>query len=191
MLFYNKNFIFSNRSIILALFIVSLLLISFVIYLPKKIPFSILFVVPIFLLSTPNFNDPYRNNSCKVQEYMSRDFYNIVSLSQNLNGPGLILFNGDSLYTYSENCTSKIRNMAESLNYIGVYIYGLRDLDTVSQIDLQNELSEVPHGSILILGDFESISLTPEIKSYLAGNFQLNKTYSSKYMFAQIFSRRI
>jgi hypothetical protein len=79
--------------------------------------------------------------------------------------------------------------MADSLNYIGAYTYGLRDLDTVSQIDLENELSKIPHRSILVLGDFEKISLSPGVKSYLNSNFKLHKSYLSEYMSAQIMVR--
>jgi hypothetical protein len=189
MLYFNQKYIFSNINIIFVLIIVSFLLICVVIYLPRNLPLSILTVIPIFLFATPNFNDQYRENSCMVQEYMSRDFYNIVNLSLNLNGPGLILFNGDSAYIYSDNCNSRIRNMADSLNYIGAYTYGLRDLDTVSQIDLENELSKIPHRSILVLGDFEKISLSPGVKSYLNSNFKLHKSYLSEYMSAQIMVR--
>jgi hypothetical protein len=117
---------------------------------------------------------------------MSIDFYNLVGLSIGLNGPGLILFNGDSNYFVSNNCVSPIRNMADSLNYIGAYTYGLRDLATVSQNDLENELNQISHNSIIILGDLDSLNLNPEIRNILETKFKSYKVYDRNSFTAQI-----
>ena len=117
---------------------------------------------------------------------MAKDFYNIVELSIGLKGPGLILFNGDSAYSVSNRCVSRIRNMADSLNYIGAYTYGLRDLDTVSQNDLKNELDQISHNSIIILGDLKSLNLNPELSGILASKFKTFKFYTQNSFTAQI-----
>ena len=186
MLFYDFNFVSHTFNIFLILAIVTFLLVLILKYLAFFYPNLLLLIIPILLLSTPNFNSQYKHSYCGVNESMSRDFYNLVKLSIGLRGPGLILFNGDSAYSVSNNCVSRIRNMADSLNYIGAYTYGLRDLDTVSQNDLKNELNQISHNSIIILGNLDSLNLNPEVRNILESKFKSYKTYNRNLFTAQI-----
>lgn len=186
MLFYNLDFVTFNVNIILILIIISFLLVLILFYFSSYFPSLFLLIIPIFLLATPNFNSQYKHSNCGINESMAKDFYNIVELSIGLKGPGLILFNGDSAYSVSNRCVSRIRNMADSLNYIGAYTYGLRDLDTVSQNDLKNELDQISHNSIIILGDLKSLNLNPEISGILASKFKTFKFYTRNSFTAQI-----
>ncbi len=186
MLFYNFAFVSYNLNVIFILLIVSFLLVVLLYYFSSNYPNLLLLIIPILLISSPNFNSQYKYSNCRINESMSIDFYNLVELSIGLNGPGLILFNGDSNYFVSNNCVSPIRNMADSLNYIGAYTYGLRDLDTVSQNDLENELNQISHNSIIILGDLDSLNLNPEIRNILETKFKSYKVYDRNSFTAQI-----
>jgi hypothetical protein len=185
-LFYNLDFVLNDVNIIFVLVIISFLLILLINYFSSTYPNLLLLVIPILLVSTPNFNSQYRHSICGINETMSRDFYNIVKLSINLKGPGLILFNGDSAYSVSKNCASRIRYMADSLNYIGAYTYGLRDLDSVNQNELENELNQISHNSIIILGDLDSLNLSPKVRNILDSKFNSFRIYNQNLFTAQI-----
>jgi hypothetical protein len=186
MLFYNLDFVLNDVNIIFVLVIISFLLILLINYFSMSYPNLLLLVIPILLVSTPNFNSQYRHSICGINETMSRDFYNIVKLSINLKGPGLILFNGDSAYSVSKNCASQIKYMADSLNYIGAYTNGLRDLDSVNQNDLENELNQISHNSIIILGDLDSLNLSPKVRNILDSKFNSFRIYNQNLFTAQI-----
>jgi hypothetical protein len=186
MLFYNLDFVSYNVNIIFVLVIISFLLIILINYFSSSYHNLLLLVIPILLVSTPNFNSQYRKSNCGINETMSRDFYNIVKLSINLKGPGLILFNGDSAYSVSKNCASRIRYMADSLNYIGAYTYGLRDLDSVNQNELENELNQISHNSVIILGDLDSLNLSPKVRNILDSKFNSFRIYNQNLFMAQI-----
>lgn len=189
-LFYNFDFVSSKVSIIFILIIVSFILVLLLIYSPSYFPNLPLLIIPILLVSTPNFNSQYKHSNCGINESMAKDFYNIVKLSIGLNGPGLILFNGDSPYSVSNYCFSRIRNMADSLNYIGAYTYGLRDLDSVSQNELENELDQISHKSIIILGDLDSLNFSTQIRSILDSEFKSYRIYNRNLFTAEIIVRK-
>ena len=186
MLFYNLDFVSYNINIIYVLVSISFLLILLINYFSSSYPNLLLLVIPILLVSTPNFNSQYKHSVCRINETMSRDFYSIVKLSINLKGPGLILFNGDSAYSVSKNCAGRIRDLADSLNYIGAYTYGLRDLGSVNQNDLENELNQISHNSIIILGDLDSLNLSPNVRNILDSKFKSFRVYNQNLFTAQI-----
>jgi hypothetical protein len=107
-------------------------------------------------------------------------------MSINLRGPSLIIFDGDSSYSVAKNCTLPIRYMADSLNMVGAYSFGLRDLDSVSQSELQNELKQISHNSIIILGDLDSLNLNPEVRNLLESKFNSYRIYNRNLFTAQI-----
>jgi hypothetical protein len=185
-LFYNLDFVSYNVNIIHLLLIMSLLLVLLINILSSYFPNVLLLLIPILLISTPNFNSAYKNSNCEINESIARDFYEIVNMSINLRGPSLIIFDGDSSYSVAKNCTLPIRYMADSLNMVGAYSFGLRDLDSVSQSELQNELKQISHNSIIILGDLDSLNLNPEVRNLLESKFNSYRIYNRNLFTAQI-----
>jgi hypothetical protein len=76
--------------------------------------------------------------------------------------------------------------MADSLNYIGAYTYGLRDLDSVNQNELENELNQISHNSVIILGDLDSLNLSPKVRNILDSKFNSFRIYNQNLFMAQI-----